>query len=143
MILDYGHPVGGHAYPARLSFVLWGNGVPLALQPGSPFWYHDPMYRKWYRTTMSHNTVVVNGRSQQTRQNGRNVFGNLLNWFDGTRTAAVQPIRTSGRSTTSSSLRYGQTTCSISYKGPGRSGSISARRNMWSGTISRFSSGLP
>jgi len=89
VILDYGHPVGGHAYPSRLSFVLWGNGVPLALQPGSPFWYHDPMYRKWYHTTLSHNTVVVNAHSHQARKNGRNVFGILLTWFDSTQTAAV------------------------------------------------------
>jgi len=90
MVLDYGHPVGSHAYPSRLSFVLWGSGQPLALQPGSPFWYHDPMYRKWFHTTLSHNTVIVNGRSHEARIPGKgNVKGKLRAWSDGHETVAV------------------------------------------------------
>ncbi len=63
LILDAGAPWGGHGYPGKLSFILWGHGAPLALQPGSPASYSLPVYREWCRQTLSHNTVLVNGHS--------------------------------------------------------------------------------
>ncbi len=63
MILQWGQANTGHAYPANLSFVLAGRGVPLALQPGSTISYSVPDYAQWCHTTPSHNTVVVNEKS--------------------------------------------------------------------------------
>jgi hypothetical protein len=57
-------PWGGHAYPARLSFDLFANGVALVTNPGSPMSYSLPEYRGWCHRTLSHNTVLVDGRCQ-------------------------------------------------------------------------------
>ena len=60
----YGRPVGGHGYPQFGSFVFYANGVWPALHPGSPFAYTDPDYHRYFHTTLSHNTVTVDGKSQ-------------------------------------------------------------------------------
>ena len=67
----YGKPVGGHGYPQLGSFVLYGAGKWLVLHPGSPFDYSDPDYEKYYHTTFSHNTVIVDGQNQIHMGGGR------------------------------------------------------------------------
>ena len=65
LVLDHQkQPWGGHAYPGRLSFDLFANGVALVVNPGSTASYSMPQYRNWYHQTISHNTVLVNGHSQ-------------------------------------------------------------------------------
>jgi heparan-sulfate lyase len=64
LVLDFGKPWGGHGYPGKLSFTLWGRGALLAAHPGSPSSYSLPVYSEWCTQTISHNTVRVGERSQ-------------------------------------------------------------------------------
>jgi hypothetical protein len=65
MVVDYGTPWGGHGYPGKLSFTLWGRGALMAAHPGSPVSYSLPVYRDWCYQTRSHNTVEMAGQSQK------------------------------------------------------------------------------
>lgn len=62
--LDYGPHGGGHGHPDKLGFVLYGRGKLLAEDPGC-IAYGNPAHSGWFRQTISHNTVVVNGKSQK------------------------------------------------------------------------------
>jgi hypothetical protein len=63
LALDYGPHGGGHGHPDKLGFVLYGNGVLQGEDPGS-IAYGNPAHRGWFKQTISHNTVLVNGKSQ-------------------------------------------------------------------------------
>lgn len=82
MVLDFGRPVGGHAYPARSSFSLYLNGKPAAMSPGSPHAYTDPDYRRWMHTSRSQNMVLIDDVDQeQWAVFGRKrVHGEILEW---------------------------------------------------------------
>ncbi|MDP8909314.1 MAG: heparinase II/III family protein [Chloroflexota bacterium] len=51
-----------HAHADVMSFVLWGDGRPIIVDPGS-FSYSGP-HRRAFRSTSSHNTVEVDGLDQ-------------------------------------------------------------------------------
>jgi uncharacterized heparinase superfamily protein len=51
-----------HAHADALSFVLWADGTPLVVDPGSGG-YRGPV-RRWSRATASHNTVEIDGEDQ-------------------------------------------------------------------------------
>ena len=82
MVLDFGRPVGGHAYPALGSFSLYLGGKPAALSPGSPQAYTDPDYRGWMDTTRSQNTVLIDDVDQESWEapGQRRVHGEILQW---------------------------------------------------------------
>ena len=63
MAIDYGPHGNGSGHPDKLSFVLYGAGQIMAPDPGSAA-YGIPIHQKWYRQTVSHNTLVVDGKSQ-------------------------------------------------------------------------------
>jgi hypothetical protein len=63
LALDYGPHGGGHGHPDKLGFVLYGSGQVLAPDPGSVA-YGIPIYQKWYKQTIAHNTFLVNQKSQ-------------------------------------------------------------------------------
>lgn len=77
-------PFGGHAYPGRLSFDLWANGAALVTNPGSTLSYSMPEYGNWCYQTVSHNTVMVNNKSQ-----AQPYFAKLCAWKKGKRSIFV------------------------------------------------------
>ena len=65
-VMTFG-PFGGfHGHFDKLSFVYYGLGQELGYDPGRARSqaYRLPIHRNWYRATVSHNTVVVDGVSQ-------------------------------------------------------------------------------
>lgn len=58
---------GGHGHYDKLSFVLFGFDEELAVDRGraSSQAYRLPIHRAWYKSTISHNTVLVDGKDQK------------------------------------------------------------------------------
>jgi oligo-alginate lyase len=59
----FGTHGGGHGHPDKLGIVTYGAGREFGLDPGS-INYGVPLHTAWYRTTIAHNTVAVDGKSQ-------------------------------------------------------------------------------
>lgn len=60
-------PYGGfHGHFDKLSFVFYGYGKELAVDPGRARSqaYRLPIHTNWYKATIGHNTVLVDGKSQ-------------------------------------------------------------------------------
>ena len=70
--LDYGHHGGGHGHPDRLNLML-AQGAWRILDDMGTGSYVDPTLH-WYRSTLSHNAPLVNGRSQPRTS------GHLIAW---------------------------------------------------------------
>jgi sialidase-1 len=61
-------PYGGfHGHFDKLSFVFYGFEEELGVDPGRARSqaYRLPIHRNWYKATLSHNAVLVDGQSQQ------------------------------------------------------------------------------
>ncbi len=63
LALDFGPHGGGHGHPDKLSFAWWAQGELMAPDAGS-IAYGNPMHGGYYRQTLAHNTLVVDGKSQ-------------------------------------------------------------------------------
>jgi hypothetical protein len=61
--VDYGRYGGGHGHPDRLQLNLYTRGRRWLTDWGTGNYRFDHL--RWYRATVAHNTVVVDGRSQQ------------------------------------------------------------------------------
>jgi hypothetical protein len=71
----------GHGHPDKLNVVTSAFGKIFGLDPGS-INYGAPLHGEWYRSTIAHNTVCVDGELQG------NADGELTHWStDGRRTA--------------------------------------------------------
>jgi hypothetical protein len=66
-VLAYGPFGGGHGHFDKLSFVYFGMGRELGNDTGRARSqaYRLPIHRNWYRATTSHNTVMVDRKSQE------------------------------------------------------------------------------
>jgi hypothetical protein len=64
VMLDYGPGTSGHVHPAKLGLLLFAGGNERLVDPGR-LPYGSPLHQGWFTQTVAHNTVVVNGRSQQ------------------------------------------------------------------------------
>ncbi|MCZ7646796.1 MAG: heparinase II/III family protein [Planctomycetota bacterium] len=65
-VMTFG-PFGGfHGHFDKLSFVFFGRGTELGVDPGraKSQAYRLPIHSNWYRATIAHNAVVVDGKSQ-------------------------------------------------------------------------------
>ena len=62
MALEYG-PKSSHGHPDKLTLDLFALNDQLIMDPGS-VWYEKPLYRRWFRTTMAHPTLVVDELDQ-------------------------------------------------------------------------------
>ncbi len=61
-------PYGGfHGHFDKLSFVLFGHGQELGVDPGraASQAYRLPVHTQWYKGTISHNAVIVDGEPQK------------------------------------------------------------------------------
>jgi len=63
LLLDYG-PNRSHGHPDKLNIDLWVNGEQFIIDPGM-VWYEQPMYQRWFRRTVAHNTLVVDEIDQR------------------------------------------------------------------------------
>ncbi|HVW83816.1 MAG TPA: heparinase II/III family protein [Bryobacteraceae bacterium] len=66
----------GHGHPDKLNVVTSGFGATFGLDPGS-INYGAPLHGEWYRSTIAHNTVCVDGQLQG------NADGELVEWKAG------------------------------------------------------------
>ena len=64
LCLKYGPHGGGHGHPDKLNFVLYGLGQVIAPDPGTAN-YGVPIQGGWFRTTLAHNTLTVDEKSQK------------------------------------------------------------------------------
>lgn len=64
--LSYNALANRHRHFDALSFVLYGNGQEMAVDPGraTDIAYRLPVHKNWYRATLGHNTILVGGASQ-------------------------------------------------------------------------------
>lgn len=81
----FGRYAGFHGHLDKLSFVFFGFGQELGVDPGnaSPQAYRLPIHLEWYKATAGHNTVLVDGKSQNK------VKGQLLAYAANASYAAV------------------------------------------------------
>lgn len=75
--MTYGPHGGYHGHLDKLSFVFFGHGRELGVDRGraASQAYRLPIHREWYRTTISHNTVIVDDRPQQEVEGELLAFG--------------------------------------------------------------------
>lgn len=66
--LDYGHYGGGHGHPDRMQLNFYARGKRWLTDWGTGNYFFDHL--RWYRSSISHNTVVVDGISHR-QVNGR------------------------------------------------------------------------
>ncbi len=66
--LDYGHSGGGHGHPDRLNLLLADGPVRWLDDMGAGSYVERTLF--WYRSTLSHNAPLMDGRSQD-RVHGR------------------------------------------------------------------------
>jgi oligo-alginate lyase len=65
--LTFGPYGGFHGHFDKLSFVFFGYGQELGVDPGraASQAYRLPIHREWYKATTGHNAVLVDGKSQK------------------------------------------------------------------------------
>ena len=72
LCLDYGSR-GSHGHLDQLGFILYGMGQVVGCDPGT-ICYASPLYRDWYRTSLAHNTLVVDQQPQKPAAGQCEVF---------------------------------------------------------------------
>jgi len=75
--VTFGKHGGYHSHFDKLSFVFFGHGRELGVDPGRARSqaYSLPIHKHWYKATVAHNTVVVNGTSQRGTAGRLEMFG--------------------------------------------------------------------
>lgn len=74
LAMDIGAHGGWHGHYDKLNIVLWGHNKMLAEDPGC-ISYGNPAHHEWYKQTLSHNTLVVDGKSQAAAEGELFAFG--------------------------------------------------------------------
>jgi hypothetical protein len=70
----YGPHGGGHGHPDKNSFILYARGQVIAPDAGTHA-YGSPLHGGWDKTTLAHNTLVVDEKSQEPAQGRCVAFG--------------------------------------------------------------------
>ncbi|NLB55011.1 MAG: alginate lyase family protein, partial [Lentisphaerae bacterium] len=75
--LSFGGYGGYHGHLDKLSFVFYGYRSELAVDPGraASQAYRLPIHTEWYKATLSHNAIVVDGASQRAGSGKALLFG--------------------------------------------------------------------
>jgi hypothetical protein len=76
-------PYGGfHGHFDKLTFVFFGLGRELGVDPGraASQAYRLPIHRDWYKATISHNAVIVDGSSQHPAEGKMEFFEAKDDW---------------------------------------------------------------
>ncbi len=73
LLLKYGVHGGGHGHPDKLGLTVFACGERQAPDLGTPGYGID-LFQGWYRQTVSHNTVVLDGKSQPAGAGRRIAF---------------------------------------------------------------------
>ncbi len=65
-VMTFGPYGGFHGHFDKLSFVFYACGKELGVDPGRARSqaYRLPIHREWYKASLAHNTVIVDGKSQ-------------------------------------------------------------------------------
>mgnify|MGYP003313360608 CR=1 FL=1 len=82
LMMDYGPHGKWHGHPDKLHLTFWGHGKMLAEDPGC-MGYGNPLHWGWYKSTLAHNTIRIDGRNQKPAE------GKLLGWTDKGNVVAV------------------------------------------------------
>lgn len=74
--MTYGPYGGGHGHLDKLSFVFFGLGKELGVDPGRARSqaYRLPIHKNWYKATISHNTVLVDRKPQNPASGSLEAF---------------------------------------------------------------------
>jgi len=72
--LKYGPHGGGHGHPDKNSFILYARGDVVAPDVGAHA-YGSPLHTGWDKTTLAHNTLVVDEKSQAPAEGKCLAFG--------------------------------------------------------------------
>lgn len=74
MVFDHGPlgmgPLYNHGHADALSIVLYKNGLPFLVDPGTYRYNGVPEYREYFKGTRAHNTVYIDNRDQAEQVTG-------------------------------------------------------------------------
>jgi hypothetical protein len=77
-------PLAGHGHADALSFTLRAFGTEILVDPGTYDYFSYPEWRKYFRSTRAHNTVVIDGQDQSKMLGpflwGRRANSECLSW---------------------------------------------------------------
>ncbi len=78
-------PLAAHGHADALSFVLRAYGVDVLVDPGTYDYFSYPRWRRYFRSTRAHNTVVIDGADQSEMLGpflwGRRAQASCLEWL--------------------------------------------------------------
>jgi len=75
--------IAAHGHADALSFILHVDGRDVFADPGTYSYHTDPEWRKYFISTLAHNTVSINGESQA-------LFGGSTLWVTRYRTKILE-----------------------------------------------------
>lgn len=65
--IHYGPHGGAHGHPDKLGLIVYGDGREILIDAGRVA-YASPLYGGWYKTTLAHNTIIVDEENQKPTQ---------------------------------------------------------------------------
>jgi hypothetical protein len=74
--------IAGHAHADALSIEVRHAGVDLLVDPGTYCYLTDPVARRYFRSTVAHNTLEIGGQDQAT-------YGGSFLWLDAPNSKAI------------------------------------------------------
>src|SRR4029077_16767921 len=74
LCVKYGPHGGGHGHPDKNTFILFAHGRILVTDAGTHA-YGSPLHRDWDKTTLAHNTLIVDQSSQESATGKSLAFG--------------------------------------------------------------------